>query len=72
MDQLPEGIFALLPAGAQNAGQNLIRSGAIPRAVATPGLAGHHHHSDGPLAYIVGGLQTGTTQKREQVRLLVP
>src|ERR1039458_3621007 len=38
LPQLAKGILALLPAGALDAGQNLLRAGAGRRSIASPGF----------------------------------
>src|ERR1022692_4627945 len=71
MHQLGEGVFALLPAGAENAGQYLMRAGTVGRTIASPGFASHRHQPDGPLGEVIGGMQARTAQKREQMGLLM-
>ena len=52
--------FALLPAGEQDASQNLLCPGTVGRSIATPGFASHGHQTDRPLGKVIRGLQTRT------------
>jgi len=61
-----ERVLALLPAGTQHAGQNLVRARSIPGPVPAPHLAGDHHAANGSFRRIVGGVQPRTVQEREQ------
>ncbi len=64
MHQLGEGVFALLPAGAENAGQYLMRAGTVGRTIASPVFASHRHQPDGPLGEVIGGMQARTAQNQ--------
>jgi len=64
-------VFALLPAGAENTRQNLMRAGAVGRAIASPRLTNQRHQAYGPLSEVVGGMQARTAQKSEQVGLFM-
>ena len=66
-----KGVFALLPAGAQDTDQNLLGAGAVVRPIAAPGFPRHRHQPNRPLGEVVGGMQTRTAQKGKQVWLLV-
>src|ERR1039457_2471690 len=71
VNQLLESVFALLPASAQDARQNLLRPSTLPSPVATPGFASHHHQTNRRLNEVVGGWNPRTVQEREQVGLLM-
>jgi hypothetical protein len=63
-----ESVLALLPAGAQHAGQDLLCARSFPGPVSAPHLAGDHHAADRAFRRIVGGVQSRTVQEREQPR----
>jgi hypothetical protein len=60
-----------LPAGTQDAGQNLLGAGAVRRTIASPGFARQRHQPDRPRGEVVGGMQAGTVKEGEQVWLLM-
>jgi hypothetical protein len=70
--QTTESIFALLPAGAQNAAQDLLHPGPVPGAVTTPDFPRDDDAPQRPFGCIIGGVQARALQKSEQIRLLVP
>lgn len=56
----------LLPAGAQQAGENLLGAGSGRGAITAPDLAGHHQRAEGLFGSPVGRIATRMIQKGEQ------
>jgi hypothetical protein len=67
LEQKVEGILALLFAGLNHTGENGLRTGAFPGAVATPVLAGADQGAHRALRAMIGGIQAWTIEKGEQI-----
>ena len=55
-------MFALLPAGAENAGQNPMGARTMDCKIASPSLAHQRHQADGPLGEVIGGMPAGAAK----------
>lgn len=64
--EVVDGVDAVLVGGAQHAGDAALGGGAVPGAVAAPGLAVHHRGPDGLLAPPVRGVHCRVGQEAEQ------